>query len=100
MSTNESVCVCFSTGVWVYAKRWHSGVFVHEAVCDSAIRALVSIHSMNLQNKCPHWLVFQDGCTLSVLLTLRRTRQWAEGEVRSIFFTVKSVRGRMQFFIL
>lgn len=54
------VCECFSTSVWVYAECRHSGVFVHKAICDSAIRALVGIHSVNLQNKRPHWLVLQD----------------------------------------
>lgn len=52
----------------------HSGVFVHEAVSDPAIGALVSIHSVNLQNKRPRWLVLQDRRALSVLLTLRRVK--------------------------
>lgn len=71
----KQVCVCSSTGVRVYTECRHSGVFVHEAVCDPAIGALVSIHSMNLQNESPCWLVLQDWRALSVLLTLRRKRQ-------------------------
>ena len=70
--------MCFSTGVWVYAERRHGGVLVHEAVCDPAIRAFVSVHSVNLQNKSSRWLVLQDRCALSVLLTLRRARERAE----------------------
>ena len=70
--------VCFSTSVWVYTECGHGGVFVHEAVCDPAIGALVSIHSMNLQNERPRRLVLQDGRALSVLLTLRRVTQRAD----------------------
>lgn len=68
------MCVCFSTSVWVYTECGHSGVFVHEAVCDSAIGALISIHSVDLQNERPRRLVLQDRRALSVLLTLRRGR--------------------------
>lgn len=70
--------VCRSTGVWVYTECGHSGVFVHEAVCDPAIGALVCIHSMNLQNERPRWLVLQDRRALSVLLALRRMRREEE----------------------
>lgn len=68
------VTVCLSTGIRVYTERRHRGVFVHEPICYSAIGALVSIHSMNLENKRSRWLVLQDRCALSVLLTLRRMR--------------------------
>lgn len=49
-----------STSVWVNAECRHSGVFVHEAICDPSIGALVSINSMDLQNKCSCRLVLQD----------------------------------------
>lgn len=68
------LCMSFSTCVWVYTECGHRGVFMHEAVCDPAIGALVSIHSMDLQNERPCWLVLQDRGALSVLLTLRRRR--------------------------
>lgn len=73
------VLVCFRTGFWVYTKCRHSRVFVHEAICDPAIGAFVSIHSMNLQNKRPRWLVLQDGCALTVLLTLRMSEAGRTG---------------------
>lgn len=52
--------VCGSTGVWVDAERRHGGVFVHEAVCDSSIGALVSVDGVDLQNKRSRRLVLQD----------------------------------------
>lgn len=52
--------VCRSTGVWVDAECRHSGVFVHEAICDPSIGALVSVNGMDLQNKRSRWLVLQD----------------------------------------
>lgn len=82
VKVSACVCVCVGTGIWVYTECGHSGVFVHEAVCDPAIGALVSIHSMNLQNKRPRRLVLQDRRALSVLLTLRRMRQRAGGRKR------------------
>lgn len=65
------VTSCFSTCVRVNTECWHSGVFVHEAVCDPSVRALVSIHSMDLEDERPRWLILQDRRALSVLLTLR-----------------------------
>lgn len=49
-----------STGVWVNAERWHGGVFVHEAICDPSIGALVSVDGVDLQHKRSCWLVLQD----------------------------------------
>ena len=100
------VSECFSTSFRVNAERGNSGVFVHEAVCDPAIGALVSIHSVNLQDKGPRRLVLQDRRALSVLLTLGRRRWqaerdgWEEEKIsnvsmdkpRSILHSIETVR--------
>lgn len=40
--------MCFGTCVRVDAECRHRGVFVHEAICDPSIGALVSIYRMDL----------------------------------------------------
>lgn len=64
----------FCTSVRMNTEGRYSGILVHESIRDSPIGALVSIDSMNLQNKCPCWLVLQDRRALSVQLTLRHGR--------------------------
>lgn len=63
--------VCWGTCVGMNAECRHSGVFVHETVCNPSIGALVSVHCVDLQYKRSRWLILQDWCALSVLLTLR-----------------------------
>lgn len=62
--------VRLSTCVRVDAECRHRGVFVHEAIRDLSIGALVCIHSVNLQDERPRRLVLQDRRALSVLLAL------------------------------
>ena len=62
-------------GYWVTCLRMdgegrHSAVFVHEAVGYSAVRALISIHSLHLEHHGPCRLILQNRGTLPVLLAL------------------------------
>lgn len=63
--------VCRGTCVGVNAECRHSGVFVHEAICNPSVGALISVHCVYLQDKRSRRLIFQDWCALSVLQTLR-----------------------------